>query len=82
MSKTMYVNSKNQPIELTEAQQQQEPIVTLPYSVKIEQTAKGGRVSVHVYNVDLNTATREAVEGYANARKQLAGQGLKVAPEE
>jgi hypothetical protein len=77
MSKTMIVNSK-----ATEVTETQEPIVTLPYSVKIEQTAKGGRVSVHVYNTDLNTAINEAVEGYANARKQLVEQGLRVAPEE
>ena len=55
---------------------------TYPYSVKIEQTVKGGRVSVHVYNRHLELAVREAIETYLNTRRQLKDLGLKVAPEE
>jgi hypothetical protein len=55
---------------------------TYPYSVKIEQTVKGSRVSVHVYNRHLELAVREAIETYLNTRRQLKELGLKVAPEE
>lgn len=57
-----------------------EPIY--PYSVKIEQTAKGSRVSVHVYNRHLELAAREAIEAYLNTRRQLKEVGLPLAPEE
>jgi hypothetical protein len=53
-----------------------------PYSVKIEQTAKGSRVSVHVYNRHIELAAREAIEAYLNTRRQLKEVGLLVAPEE
>ena len=55
---------------------------TYPYSVRIEQTAKGGRVSVHVYNRHLELAARAAIEAYLSTRRQLKDVGLKVAPEE
>ena len=55
---------------------------TYPYSVKIEQTQQGSRVSVHVYNRHLELAVREAFETYLNTRRQLRDVGLKVAPEE
>ena len=55
---------------------------TYPYSVKIEQTQKGSRVSVHVYNRQLELACREAIEAYLSTRRQLRDVGLKVAPEE
>ena len=55
---------------------------TYPYSVKIEQTVKGSRVSVHVYNRHLELAVREVIEIYLNTRRQLKEAGLKVAAEE
>jgi hypothetical protein len=55
---------------------------TYPYSVKIEQTQKGSRVSVHVYNRYLELAVKEAIETYLNTRRKLKELGLKVAPEE
>jgi hypothetical protein len=55
---------------------------TYPYSVKIEQTVKGSRVSVHVYNRFLELAVKEAIETYLNTRRKLKELGLKVAPEE
>lgn len=41
---------------------------TYPYSVRIEQSAKGARISVHCYNRYLELAAREAVEAYLNNR--------------
>lgn len=55
---------------------------TYPYSVKIEQTQKGSRVSVHVYNRHLELAVREAIETYLNTRRQLKEVGCRLAPEE
>ena len=55
---------------------------TYPYSVKIEQTVKGSRVSVHVYNRNLELAVREAIESYLNTRRQLKEVGCRLAPEE
>jgi hypothetical protein len=42
---------------------------TYPYSVRLEQTAKGARVSVHVYNRNSESAVKEAIETYLNTRK-------------
>lgn len=56
--------------------------ITYPYSVRIEQTAKGCRVSVHCYNRHLELAVRETIEAYLSTRRQLKELGLKVAPEE
>ena len=53
-----------------------------PYSVRVEQTAKGARVSVHCYNQHLELAVRETIEAYLSARRQLQEAHLKVAPEE
>jgi len=55
---------------------------TYPYSVRIEQSAKGARISVHCYNRYLELAAREAIEAYLSVRRQLKEVGLKVAPEE
>lgn len=55
---------------------------TYSYSVRLEQSAKGTRVSVHVYNRHLKLAVREAIESYLSMRRQLKEMGLRVAPEE
>jgi hypothetical protein len=55
--------------------------ITYPYSVRLEQTAKGARISVHVYNRFLELAVKEAIETYLNTRRKLKELGLKVAPE-
>ena len=65
-----------------EIQYPQTTELVYPYSVKIEQTQKGSRVSVHVYNKHLELAAREAIEAYLSTRRQLRDVGLKVAPEE
>lgn len=68
--------------ETNETQYPQNIEATYPYSVRIEQSAKGSRVSVHVYNRHIELAVREAIESYLNTRRQLKELGLRVAPEE
>jgi len=51
-----------------------------PYSVKVKQTAKRARVSVHCYNNHLELVVRECIESYLKVRRQLAELGWKVAP--
>lgn len=53
-----------------------------PYSVKIEQSAKGARVTVHVNGVDGSTVQGEAVKLYKATREALANAGQTVAPDE
>jgi hypothetical protein len=53
-----------------------------PYSVKIEQTALGARVSVHVYNETKEFTIEEAVYLYSEARAALIRDGFRIAPEE
>lgn len=60
----------------TQAEQQ------FPYSVKVEQTARGARVSVHCYNNHIDLVAREAIETYLKVRRQLVEVGCKLAPEE
>ena len=65
---------------MTDQESQQAPI--LPYSVKIERTAKGARWTVHCYSKDLGTAMDEAVKAYDEIGQKLADRGLAVAPAE
>jgi hypothetical protein len=58
------------------------PEQLFPYSVKVEQMAKGARVSVHCYNNHIDLVAREAIETYLKVRRQLIELGCKVAPEE
>jgi uncharacterized Zn finger protein len=53
-----------------------------PYSVKIEQTALGARVSVHAYAHLQSDAWNAAIQMYVSTRDELAALGLKLAPEE
>ena len=80
----MYTSCMNQQIQETsnEIQYPSNVEATYPYSVRLEQTAKGARVSVHMYNRERELAVKEAIETYLNTRKQLKELGLKVAPEE
>lgn len=68
--------------QVEETEYPQETQITYPYSVRLEQTAKGCRVSVHVYNRSLELAVRESIEAYLKTRKTLKDANLKVAPEE
>lgn len=54
----------------------------LPFSVKIEQTAKGARVSVHAYGRTALDAVATAVEMYGDVQKRLAKDGHTIAPAE
>jgi hypothetical protein len=50
-------------------QAQLQPV--LPYSVKVEQTAKGARISVHIYGKTAEEVTEQVVQLYTNVKKQL-----------
>jgi len=52
------------------------------HSLKIEDTAKGIRVSVHVYANDMKTAVKEAFELYGNARAVAKDNSIPLAPVE
>ncbi len=54
----------------------------LPYSVKIERTAKGARWTVHCHVADLESAMNESVKAYDEVGKRLEERGLAVAPVE
>lgn len=53
-----------------------------PYSVKIEQTQKGARVTVHVNSNDVGEVKNQAVELYVQTKADLANRGQVVAPED
>lgn len=59
-----------------------EPQAPLPYSVKIERTAKGARYTVHVYNADKQAAMDEATAMYIALGDKLETEGQAVAPVE
>jgi hypothetical protein len=50
------------------------------HSVKIEQTAKGARVTVHVSANTFRSAMYEAVELYSQTRSSLLDHGVELAP--
>ena len=77
MNQTNQIQKQENEIQYPQATE-----ITYPYSVRIEQCAKGARISVHCYNRFLELAAREAIEAYLSTRKQLKDVGLKVAPEE
>lgn len=52
----------------------------LPFSVKIERTAKGARWTVHCYGKDLEVAMNDAVQAYDEVGKRLEDRHLSVAP--
>lgn len=47
--------------------------------MKVEQTAKGARISVHVYGKTPEEVTKQVVELYTNVKKQLIESGHVVA---
>lgn len=53
-----------------------------PYSVKIEQTALGARVSAHSYSHIQDEAVNVAIWLYAQTRMRLEEGKFKIAPEE
>jgi hypothetical protein len=56
--------------------------VQFTHSVKIEDTAKGISVSVHVYANDLQTAVNEAIKLYQATKQKAENEGIPVAPME
>ncbi len=60
------------------------PIIreTYPYSITIQQTAAGARVTAHCYNQHLELAVRETIEAYIDTRRKLKNLGYAIAPEE
>jgi len=56
------------------------PVFT--HSLKIEDSAKGIRLSVHIYANDMKTALKEAFELYGNARAVAEDNEIPLAPVE
>jgi len=50
------------------------------HSLKLEETAKGIRISVHVYTNDRNTAIDEAFTTYLEAKQRAEKQKIPLAP--
>ena len=50
------------------------------HSVKIEQTAKGARISVHVYSNNQDEAVSQALQIYGAVQDRLEREGHAVAP--
>ena len=50
------------------------------HSVKIDQTAKGARISVHVYSNNQEDVINQAVQMYREVKKRLEKDGQVVAP--
>ena len=50
------------------------------HSVKLEETAKGIRISVHVYANSQTSAIFEAVETLVNTRAECEARSLVLAP--
>jgi hypothetical protein len=65
-----------------EAQYPQTIETIYPYSVRVEQTAKGARVSVHTYGKALENTIDEAIIAYGAVRQKLEQTGFRVASEE
>jgi hypothetical protein len=50
--------------------------------LKLEDTAKGIRISVHVYTNDRETAINEAIETYLKTRTKAEKEKIPIAPME
>jgi len=61
-------------------QQTAEAIYT--HSLKLEETAKGIRIHVHVYATDRQTALTEAFELYKGAKREAESRKIPIAPVE
>jgi hypothetical protein len=63
------------------AQQEEIPVQYI-HSIKIEDTAKGIRLSVHVYTNDKETAINEAIATYLETKQKCEKEKILVAPME
>ena len=59
-----------------------EQAVLYTHSIKIEDTAKGIRISVHVYSNDQQTAIDQTIETYLNTRIKAESVKIPIAPME
>jgi hypothetical protein len=59
-------------------QQQQQQQTTFEYSVKLEETQKNVRVSVHVYSHSKESASKEAIDLLLSTKNELRKKGLRV----
>lgn len=62
--------------------QQEEIPVQYTHSIKVEDTAKGIRLSVHCYTNDRQTAINEAIETYLETKLKAEKEKILVAPTE
>lgn len=60
-------------------QQVEFPDCVFKTDIKIEQTSKGARVTVHARDDDGNKSVQEAIRLYINAQQQIAMAGYEVA---
>ena len=51
-------------------------------SLKLEETAKGVRISVHVYTTDRETAINEAIATYLETKQMCEKEKIQMAPME
>jgi hypothetical protein len=56
--------------------------VTYSHSLKLEETAKGVRISVHVYTNDNDTAIEESFNLYLKAKMTAMDNKIPLAPVE
>ena len=50
------------------------------HSIKLEETAKGIRISVHVYANSLTQSVEQAFEMYSLARAEAVSRDIELAP--
>ena len=55
-------------------------MISNSHSLKLEETAKGVRISVHVYTNDKQTAINEAIATYLETRLKAEKEKIQVAP--
>ena len=56
--------------------------VQFTHSLKIEETAKGIRISVHIYTNDQQKAIQQAFETYLTSREYAKAKEIPLAPME
>jgi hypothetical protein len=54
----------------------------LPYSAKAEETARGIRITVHVYNKSIDETAKDVAELLAKSRAEIEMKGFRLAPAE
>ena len=67
---------------MTNEQEAKMEAIQYRYSVKIEQTALGARISTHAYGDNQDNTVEDAINLYIGARRELMQMGYPIAPEE